>query len=116
MSLGYTNQVTAPKYSLVSLDNNAGGLSFQLSLALMQRLRESLFVDFWRHKKSASPSACHQEKPDSPPPICAGQRSNSKETNGGSDGTTPIDETSNSSKGLVVSTHRWVRGKIRSDS
>lgn len=80
------------------------------------RCRIKFILNLSTHKSSTSEGAAHEEEPDRSPSKSVLKGTNGKKANGGSDGSASVDESSNSSKGLVVSADRWVGGKISSNS
>ena len=80
------------------------------------RCRIKFILNLSTHKSSTSEGAAHEEEPDRSPSKSVLKGANGKKANGGSDGSASVDESSNSSKGLVVSADRWVGGKISSNS
>ena len=95
----------------MKLDSKVG---FNFTVSLWGR--EKFVVDLGSHESCTRKGAPHEEKPDGPPSKSGLKRANSKETDGGSDGSASIDEASDGSKGLVVSTDRWMGCKISSNS
>ena len=77
---------------------------------------EKFVVDLGSHESCTRKGAPHEEKPDGAPSERSLKGANSEKTNGGSDGSASVDEASDGSKGLVVSTDRWVGCKISSNS
>jgi hypothetical protein len=76
---------------------------------------ENLFLNLRSHESSTSESTTHEENPHRAPSKSLLQGTNGKESNRSSDCPTPIDETSYSSEGFVVSAHRWMRCKVGSN-
>jgi Ni/Co efflux regulator RcnB len=77
--------------------------------------REEFSIDLRRHEQSANTGASNQVDPDRAPTKVGLQGAHRQKTNGSSDGSGTIDETSHSSKRFIVTANRWMRGQIRSN-
>ena len=88
------------------------GVHFTVAL----RGREKFILNLSSHESSTSEGTAHEEKPNGAPSKHWLKGTNGKEADRCSDGPASVDEASDSSKGLVISTDRWVGSKISSNS
>jgi hypothetical protein len=75
--------------------------------------REKLSVDLSAHECGSCEGARNEEQPDRGPAVCVLQRADDQQTDGGSDGTTSVDKTCDSSQRLVASMDGGMRRQIR---
>lgn len=83
-----------------------------LDHGFVDRSREDFSVDFGSHEGSSGTCASNQEDPDGTPSKVVLERTDSEQSNGSSDGSASIDQSSDSSQRLVVSTDTGVSSQI----